>query len=551
MGIIQNVREYFRPSKNGHAKPINESAMDRLSRLVESMELSGSYVDPRGAYLDNNGEAWLPIGGLCGAEEQARACFTNEQELAEARCDCRQLARTSAYAINAHENRVSYIVGTGHKYTVTAKKGAEVNEEAIAAAQEFLDEWLYEQNWCRRQAEIIRRIDRDGECFLRLFVTKQVKDAEDMASSKTLTVRFVEPADVSTPQDKTSDPSATFGVKTDPQDVETVEGYYVSGQFVDAKYIQHRKPRADSNVKRGTPLLWSVRHTLRQIEKIRRNMAIASSIQTSVAGVKQVEGVTKTAAENARASAAEYSRYNTATGKTDYYQEQKPGRIITTGANTTYTFPWEHVNYSTYVEVIADSLREVASLLCMPEFMLTSDASNANYSSTMVAEGPAVKRFEREQATTKEYDLEILWRVIKLAIDGGILPKEIEEQIEIQIQAPTLKTRNETEEFARDKGLVDMNVMSRQTLAGKYDLDFEQEQTNIDAWEKDHPAPTFTPGANPFGDNQDGEQKKQPPDSKGLDKDALEAVIRGVLSASTTPDDARVAIVEATRAMVK
>ena len=34
----------------------------------------------------------------------------------------------------------------------------------------------------------------------------------------------------------------------------------------------------------------------------------------------------------------------------------------------------------------------------MPEFMFTSDASNANYASTLVAEGPAVKMFERLQA---------------------------------------------------------------------------------------------------------------------------------------------------------
>ena len=34
----------------------------------------------------------------------------------------------------------------------------------------------------------------------------------------------------------------------------------------------------------------------------------------------------------------------------------------------------------------------------MPEYMLSGDASNANFSSTMVAEGPAVKTFEEMQA---------------------------------------------------------------------------------------------------------------------------------------------------------
>ena len=44
-------------------------------------------------------------------------------------------------------------------------------------------------------------------------------------------------------------------------------------------------------------------------------------------------------------------------------------------------------------------LRAIAARLVMPEFMFTSDASNANYASTMVAEGPAVRMFERLQAT--------------------------------------------------------------------------------------------------------------------------------------------------------
>ena len=44
----------------------------------------------------------------------------------------------------------------------------------------------------------------------------------------------------------------------------------------------------------------------------------------------------------------------------------------------------------------------------MPEFMLTSDASNANYSSTMVAEGPAVKMFDRLQHEMLGDDIELL-----------------------------------------------------------------------------------------------------------------------------------------------
>jgi len=54
--------------------------------------------------------------------------------------------------------------------------------------------------------------------------------------------------------------------------------------------------------------------------------------------------------------------------------------------------------------------------------MLTSDASNANYSSTMVAEGPALRMFARLQAEQVCDDLEVMWRVVNAAIAAGQLP---------------------------------------------------------------------------------------------------------------------------------
>ena len=68
----------------------------------------------------------------------------------------------------------------------------------------------------------------------------------------------------------------------------------------------------------------------------------------------------------------------------------------------------------------------------MPEFMLTSDASNANYSSTMVAEGPAVKMFDRLQHDMIEDDLELLLRVVGRAVEAGRLPADALEAVDIR-----------------------------------------------------------------------------------------------------------------------
>src|SRR5689334_9116606 len=70
--------------------------------------------------------------------------------------------------------------------------------------------------------EIVRRVDRDGEAFLRFF----------LGPDGTTRIRFVEPDQVATPADMARDPSASLGIQTDADDVETVLGYYIDGEFV-------------------------------------------------------------------------------------------------------------------------------------------------------------------------------------------------------------------------------------------------------------------------------------------------------------------------------
>src|SRR5450830_1450819 len=146
-------------------------------------------------------------------------------------------------------------------YRAVPGRGRKTDDALVLAVQLILDEFVRLNQWNQRQQEIVRRKDRDGECFLRLFST----------SDGTTRVRFVEPAQVASPTERMSDPSASYGVQTDPADVETVFGYWIDGRFVDATEIQHRKANVDANVKRGLPLFFPVRKNLRRAEKLLRN----------------------------------------------------------------------------------------------------------------------------------------------------------------------------------------------------------------------------------------------------------------------------------------
>jgi capsid protein len=144
-----------------------------------------------------------------------------------------------------------------------------------------------------------------------------------------------------------------------------------------------------------------------------------------------------------------------------------------------YDFPTRGVDASNFVAVLQAELRAIAARLVMPEFMFTSDASNANYSSTMVAEGPAMKMFERLQASMIEQDREVMWRVVDNAVAAGRLPYNVRDLVEIQIVPPSLHVRDPLRQAQVDRIAFDSGILSPQTWSQHLGLDYDQEQKNL------------------------------------------------------------------------
>ena len=180
------------PSKAGYRHLEN--------RLLEAwLELGNQFVDPREPMFDgaDGGAPWLPLGaGQRGAAAAQPA--HSELSLQLLRDECRALAAHNEFAINGHENRISYIVGAGHSYRAAVRKGRAAAAELPAAVQALVDDFIFENRWHARQQEIVRRRDRDGEVLLRLL------SPADGATR----VRFVEPAQFATPPAHAHDPAA-------------------------------------------------------------------------------------------------------------------------------------------------------------------------------------------------------------------------------------------------------------------------------------------------------------------------------------------------------
>lgn len=442
----------------------------RLSEAWQS--LWDSFVDPREAISDDGSE-WISLGSHLGASGAASLPFGNEQELGEIRSQCRQLALGNEFAINGHENRISFLVGPGHTYRATVKKGAPADAELAQQCQAVLDAFIAENQWQRRQQEIVRRYDRDGEVFLRFFT----------GGDGQTRVRFVEPGQISTPKALVGDPAASFGIQTEPDDVETSLAYYIDGQPIDAADIQHRKANVDANVKRGLPLYYPVRKNLRRAEKLLRNMSVVAEIQSAIALVRKHRGATRASVQQFAAAQADVSMTSPVTGQTTNFRRFGPGTILDSHGGIEYDFPASGLDAANFVAVLQAELRAIASRLVMPEFMLTSDASNANYASTMVAEGPAIRMFARLQAELVSDDLHVMRRVVQSAVSAARLPYEALTQIEIQASAPTLTVRDALKEAQAFRIEYQCGILSPQTWSQRRGLDYDQEQTN---WREAH-----------------------------------------------------------------
>lgn len=463
--------------------------LSTIRNLRESIDLFQNYVGNK----DDDSEEWLSLG-ITG-EASREVAFDNEQELTLARQRCRVMARENPFAISAIKNRVAYVVGTGHTYKAAEIKGQTLADGELQALQDVIDEFIEANRWHWRQQEMRRRLDRDGEVFLRIF-----------EGVDTILVRFVEPGQVQQPENRSGD-HYSFGVETQEDDVETVLAYWIDKFRVEATEIQHRKANVDATCKRGIPTLWAPRSNFDRAGKLLRNMSVVAATQAAIAIIRKHNGASNSQITAFAASNTVATKTNPVTGQQSRYkQAYRPGTILDANANTDYEFPVAGVNAANMVGILQAELRAIASCLVMPEYMLSADASNANYSSTLVAGGPANMTFTSLQAETKEFDLEILERVIALAITQKRLNEDILERAYVDITAPTIEVVDPLNDARKKQIEHQEGALSVKTWRGQIGLDDDVEEANFEAEREaavEH-AQALAPPPDPGADTQQG-----------------------------------------------
>jgi hypothetical protein len=420
-------------------------------------------------YLDRDEPAWRDRLSL----QAAYPPYRSQADLDAIRAECRWLASQHPFGLAALEARASYVVGTGHTYTLRAKPREDVSPQWIEAAQREIVEFTERNAWFFRQRDNQWRLDRDGELLLRLF------DVDGY-----LVVRYIEPELVSTPDGQ----RALLGLELDPQDAERVTAYWVrrpdlGGQYerVPADQVQHRRSTLDTALPRGLPVLFPVRDNLRRVWKLLRNMTTVAGIQAAVAMVRTHQAASAGSIQQylsrmQATPAASGTAAGSSAPRPGDYETLPPGAILDLAPGVSAEFPSQAINVQNFVAAVQAELRAIAARLSMPEYMLSGDASNANYSSTLVAEGPAVRTFERLQSEMIWFDTALLARALRLAEQYGRLPAGLTDRLLIDAEAPTAASRNRLAEAQADQILLTMGLVSKHTLAARYGFDWTQEQ---------------------------------------------------------------------------
>lgn len=469
-----------------------------------------------GDLVDRREPGWNAIGGasaerllMGGTPSQLRdrldgrclPLFETETDLATIRGEARAIGCLASCVIGAVESLCNYVMGAG--FAMTAQRDQTCVAEPTAAqpvideVQRVINEFLDVNRFlCDFDREVHNSSREDGEAFLMLRSTPDGR----------IKVSRLDPAQVRQPANprQLEDwlgcgdefvSSWSFGVHTRSDEPDEPLGYHVifdeqgaNWDYVPAARMVHLKRNVPRQAKRGVSDLYPIIRDVEREAKIRRNTAEGAALQSAIAWIREhAEGTTNAGAQRlVDAAAVAHLNQSTAAGtRTRTVSRYAPGTILDVSPGMRYVpGPLGKDHGPNFIVVAQYILRSIGIRWLMPEYMISGDASNANYASTLVAESPFVKSREADQRFYAEHFHDLLWKVVRLSVERGRFEKlgvgfdEIERLVNIQINPPAVATRDELKQAKRQEILLRQGILSRRTAAVQNGLDFDQELQN-------------------------------------------------------------------------
>jgi len=453
-------------------------------------EAWGDRVNPRGYLNDDptwgiDRNSWSAVQHRDRLDGRMLPILETDDDLRAIQVVARVIAQVSVNAKCATLNLLNWVMGTGFEYGVEPAEGFEPPPQLVAAVQQVVDDFLEDNDWVGDyEREMYRRSIRDGEYFLGLWHT----------GGGHVQARAIEPEFVRTPSATPPiDRSYTFGVDTRKLDLHHIFGYFVDwtgeGQpdYMPAEQVEHVKRNVDRNVKRGISDFFPIQEALTDVSKLGRNMVKGSSVAAAIAWIEEfAPGVSAAGASGLQSEHRTMTYQQTdQTGRqrTKSVRNYDPATVMYTEAGRQFKpGPLAQANAANFVAINQAALRIIGSNWCMPEYMISSDASNANYASTMVAESPFVKFAVFEQQFYASRFRRMLWKVIAVASAAGRFNRfgtslgDLRRQLQLVIDPPKVAATDVAADTERRLKLKAAGVLSTETVANEEGADWEVEK---------------------------------------------------------------------------
>ncbi|MDK1104150.1 MAG: phage portal protein, partial [Actinomycetota bacterium] len=434
---------------------------------------------------DPDSRDWIPMG------DRSSLGSGEVIDWDQTRTKARNLFYHNPYGKGIVRTYVRSIVGPGFK--IEPKCETEAGGRQVG---ELWEEWQKESGWDAKRREFVRRTIRDGETFLNWRMEPSFEDMDVLLpfdfSTAQLRFRMIEPSEIRRPNSGawSNDPTATHGIVTAPDDTELVEGYLHTPDtngpttFIPWWNMLHHKLTVDAQTKRGLTVLLSVMERIRRYNKWQTYRLMKAEFMSLVFLIrkhhKSSPAERETFAEASRTGQQNLRGRNVTENKTLNTKMYAPGSMIDAGGKTDYEFITPNLHAGDAQADGRSILLSIATGVGLSEPMVTADASNANFASTLIAEAPAIAELRDHQAMFKPVFCDgifMRWLEFEMFVSRR-LPVGICEGCDITW--PRLVFRDVLMTAKADQILNIMGVKSAETIATENDLDFEEEQDRLE-----------------------------------------------------------------------
>lgn len=493
-----------------------EADADAL-RLIEQqyVELLENYpgpefYDPREQYFDDPG--FWPIATTSGwnfyrsepndrVNGHFRPVFENETDLHVIRAQAGKVVWFDEIGLGALESLKNSTFQGGLEYTVASKDKAfapdamleEVKNlvEHILSINDYYGDTDNPTSWSIER-EYHDRARIDGEWLAELEFTNgdvywHEHEPEHLCEPDSNAIRELEDwLDIGVPQ------CWKFGVHTPTKYTERPFGYHLcfdsvgkDWDYVPAERMMHYKRNVWRKVKRGISDFLPIVEWLRENKELNQALGKGARLQASIAWFEEHAAGTRTSAiSGAIVAGADFKtqlRKESGT-RTAYYRKYRPGSIVSLKAGKQYKpGPMGSDRNPNFILVGQHLLRAVGVRFTLPEFMISNDASNANYSSTTKADDAFVKAREGDQRNFGSPIVGLLYKSLRMYANRGLLNlrglswDEFRRYVQIRPKGkdPSMKSVLEKRQSLAIE--MDYGLTSAETAAAECGRNYEEE----------------------------------------------------------------------------